>query len=141
AKFFCDGVTVLREHFRCMPEIIEFSNRHFYAPDGKGLYPLKQYSENRLKPLVAEFCPNGYTEGNGARIINEPEANHIAETIGKLIEDENYNEKTIGVITLQGNKQASLIENLILKKIGEKEFHKHKIVCGNSSSFQGDERD
>lgn len=141
AKFFCDGVTVLREHFRCMPEIIEFSNRHFYAPDGKGLYPLKQYSEKRLEPLVAEFCPNGYTEGRGARIINEPEANHIAETIGKLVEDENYNGKTIGVITLQGNQQASVIENLLLKRIGEKEFHKRKIVCGNSSSFQGDERD
>lgn len=141
AKFFCDGVTVLREHFRCMPEIIEFSNRHFYAPDGKGLYPLKQYSENRLEPLVTVFCSNGYTEGRGARIINEPEANHIAETIGKLVEDENYNGKTIGVITLQGNQQASVIENLLLKKIGENEFHKRKIVCGNSSSFQGDERD
>ncbi len=141
AKFFCDGVTVLREHFRCMPEIIEFSNRHFYAPDGKGLYPLKQYSENRLEPLETIFCSNGYTEGRGARIINEPEANHIAETIGKLVEDENYNGKTIGVITLQGNQQASVIENLLLKRIGEKEFHKRKIVCGNSSSFQGDERD
>jgi very-short-patch-repair endonuclease/DNA polymerase III delta prime subunit len=141
AKFFCDGVTVLREHFRCMPEIIEFSNRHFYAPDGKGLYPLKQYSENRLEPLATVFCSNGYTEGRGARIINEPEANHIAETIEKLVEDENYNGKTIGVITLQGNQQASLIENLLLKSIGEKEFHKRKIVCGNSSSFQGDERD
>jgi very-short-patch-repair endonuclease len=141
AKFFCDGVTVLREHFRCMPEIIEFSNRHFYAPDGKGLYPLKQYSENRLEPLAIVFCSNGYTEGRGARIINEPEANHIAETIEKLVEDENYNGKTIGVITLQGNQQASLIEKLLLKRIGEKEFHKRKIVCGNSSSFQGDERD
>ncbi|MEP1260604.1 AAA domain-containing protein, partial [Algoriphagus sp.] len=100
----CDRLTggkriVLQEHFRCMPEIIEFSNRNFYAPDGKGLYPLKQYSENRLEPLMAEFCPNGYTEGSGARIINEPEANHIAETIGKLVEDENYNGKSIGVIT------------------------------------------
>lgn len=141
AKFFCNGVTVLREHFRCMPEIIEFSNRHFYAPDGKGLYPLKQYSENRLEPLVTVFCSNGYTEGVGARIINEPEANKIAETISTLVEDERYNGKTIGVITLQGNQQASIIENLLLKKIGEKEFHKRKIVCGNSSSFQGDERD
>lgn len=141
AKFFCDGVTVLREHFRCMPEIIEFSNRYFYAPDRKGLYPLKQYSENRLEPLATVFCSNGYTEGRGARIINEPEANHIAEKIEKLVEDENYNGKTIGVITLQGNQQASVIENLLLKRIGEKEFHKRKIVCGNSSSFQGDERD
>jgi very-short-patch-repair endonuclease len=141
AKFFCEGVTVLREHFRCMPEIIEFSNRNFYAPDGKGLYPLKQYSENRLEPLASVFCTNGYTEGVGARIINEPEANKIAETIGNLIEDKRYNGKTFGIITLQGNQQANQIENILLKRIGEKEFHKRKIVCGNSSSFQGDERD
>jgi transcription elongation GreA/GreB family factor/very-short-patch-repair endonuclease len=141
AKFFCDGVTVLREHFRCMPEIIEFSNRHFYAPDGKGLYPLKQYSEKRLEPLVTVFCQNGFTEGRYSAIINEPEANEIAETIGRLIHDNRYVGKTFGVITLQGSQQSNLIENLLLKKIGEKEFHKRKIVCGNSASFQGDERD
>ncbi len=141
AKIFCNGVTVLREHFRCMPEIIEFSNRHFYAPDGKGLYPLKQYSEDRLEPLVSIFCSNGYTEGTGARIINKPEANNIAEKIGKLVEDKRYNGKSIGIITLQGNQQANVIESLLLKKIGEEEFNKRNIICGNSSSFQGDERD
>lgn len=141
AKLFCNGVTVLREHFRCMPEIIEFSNRNFYAPDGKGLYPLKQYSEKRLEPLVSVFCQNGYIEGRYSAIINEPEANEIAETIRKLTEDDRYVGKTFGVITLQGSQQSNLIENLLLKKIGEKEFHKRKIVCGNSASFQGDERD
>lgn len=141
AKFFCDGVTVLREHFRCMPEIIEFSNRNFYAPDGKGLYPLKQYSEKRLEPLVSIFCQNGYTEGRPSKIVNEPEANKIVDTVGKLIKDDKYVGKTFGVITLQGKQQANLIENLLLKKIGEKEFYKRKIVCGNSVSFQGDERD
>lgn len=141
ANFFCDGVTVLREHFRCMPEIIEFSNRYFYAPDGKGLYPLKQYSENRLSPLKTIFCSNGYTEGKGSRIINEPEAQEIANTVQKIVEDKHYDNKTIGVITLQGNQQSSLIENLLLKAIGEQEFHRRKIVCGNSASFQGDERD
>jgi len=141
AKFFCDGVIVLREHFRCMPEIIEFSNKYFYAPDGKGLYPLKQYSENRLEPLVPVFCPNGFTVGVGSQIINEPEANQIVENIGRLILDVRYNNKSIGIITLQGNQQSSLIESLLLKRIGEKEFHKRKIVCGNSASFQGDERD
>jgi len=141
AKLFCDGMIVLREHFRCMPEIIEFSNRYFYAPEGKELYPLKQYSENRLEPLKTVFCKKGFVEGKGENIINRPEAESIVETIGKLVVDERYNEKTIGIITLQGSKQADMIEDLLLKSIGEKEFHKRKIVCGNSSSFQGDERD
>ena len=141
AKVFCDGMTVLQEHFRCMPEIIEFCNKHFYAPSGKGLYPLKQYSENRLEPLESVFCADGYVEGKYAYIINEPEANAIAETIAKLIKDEKYDGKTFGVITLQGNQQSNQIENLLLKKIGEQEYFKRKILCGNSASFQGDERD
>ena len=64
-----------------MPEIIEFSNKNFYAPDGKALYPLKQYSEDRLVPLQTVYCQKGYTVGIGASIINEPEANEIVEVI------------------------------------------------------------
>ncbi|HPS57653.1 MAG TPA: AAA domain-containing protein [Spirochaetota bacterium] len=141
ARRFCNGRTVLREHFRCMPEIIEFSNKYFYEPEGNSLYPLKQYSENRLKPIETVFCTNGYTDGIGSNIINEPEADRITETIAKLIIDKRYEDKTFGVITLQGNQQSNLIENLLIKRIGEKEFFKRKIICGISASFQGDERD
>lgn len=150
ARRFCDGLTVLREHFRCMPEIIEFSNKHFYAPDNIGLYPLKQYSENRLEPLKSIFCQNGYIDGSGSGIINKPEAQKIVEVISSLITNDEYfyfdkhgkkKPKTMGVIVLQGNQQAALIENLLLKTIGEQEYHNRKIICGNSASFQGDERD
>ena len=141
ARRFCDGITVLREHFRCMPEIIEFSNKHFYARDNIGLYPLKQYSENRLEPLQSVFCHNGYVDGSGSRIINQPEAQAIVDKIAEIIKDEKYKGKSIGVIALQGNLQASIIESLLMKNIGELEFHKRKIICGNSASFQGDERD
>jgi superfamily I DNA and/or RNA helicase/very-short-patch-repair endonuclease len=141
ANRFCDGMIVLREHFRCMPEIIEFSNKHFYLPDGTGLYPLKQYSEKRLDPIKTVFCDSGFTEGRFSKIINRPEAEKMVETIAKLVGDEKYEDKTFGVIVLQGNQQAALIENLLLKAIGETKYHNRKIVCGNSASFQGDERD
>lgn len=141
ARRFCNGVTVLREHFRCMPEIIEFCNKLFYAPDGKGLYPLKQYSEKRLEPLKHEYCQSGYVDGTYQNITNRVEAEALANKIVELVNDENYKGKTFGVIGLQGTKQASIIESLIIKKIGEVEFKKRKIVCGTSASFQGDERD
>lgn len=141
AKRFCEGVTVLREHFRCMPEIIEFSNKLFYAPDGKGLYPLKQYSENRLEPLINIFCQNGTTEGSGPSIRNKNEAIAIVNKISELVKDPKYKNKSFGVICLQGNSQSSLIETLLIKEIGESEYSKRKIICGNSASFQGDERD
>ncbi len=140
-KRFCDGITVLREHFRCMPEIIEFSNKYFYQPDGKGLYPLRQYSENRLEPLKNIFCDDGFVENKGQNIINPAEADRIAFTISELIKSDYYKDKTFGVISLQGNSQGALIESILLKTIGELEYYNRKIICGNSASFQGDERD
>lgn len=141
AKIISNGMTVLREHFRCMPEIIEFCNKHFYSPDGKGLYPLKQYSEKRLEPLKTEYCQSGFVDGTYQNITNKVEAEGIANKIAELVNDENYKGKSFGVIALQGNKQATIIDNLILKKIGEVEYKNRNIVCGNSASFQGDERD
>jgi very-short-patch-repair endonuclease len=141
AKRFCKGMTVLREHFRCMPEIIEFCNKYFYAPEGNKLYPLKQYSENRLNPLRTIYCQNGYVEGTYQNITNKVEAEAIANKMFELINNDNYRGKTFGVINLQGNKQGQLIENHVIKRIGEIEYKKRKIVCGTSANFQGDERD
>jgi hypothetical protein len=39
----------LREHFRCMPEIIQFSNNLSYSTEP--LIPLRQYGAERLQPL------------------------------------------------------------------------------------------
>ena len=142
ASIFCDGLIVLREHFRCMPEIIEFSNKHFYAPENKGLYPLKQFSENRLDPLINIYCPDGYSNGKGSNITNPVEADLIAEKIKEIVADPKYANKTIGVISLQGNSQSQLIEHKTLNLINDEiEFRNRKIICGNSASFQGDERD
>lgn len=141
AKRFCNGMTVLREHFRCMPEIIEFCNKHFYAPDGKGLYPLKQYSENRIEPLKTYYCKDGYIDGSYQNITNRIEAEAIANKMAELITNETYKGKSFGVIGLQGNKQSAIIENAIIKKIGDVQYKQRNIVCGTSASFQGDERD
>jgi hypothetical protein len=40
----------LREHFRCMPEIIAFSNRLCYQD--QPLIPLRQFGNDRLKPVL-----------------------------------------------------------------------------------------
>jgi hypothetical protein len=140
---------VLKEHFRCMPEIIEFSNKNFYEPQNYPLYPLRQYSHDRLEPLRAVPCQEGYVEGSGQRIRNEVEAKKIAEEIAKICKDERYYKEvdgkkmpmSIGIISLQGNVQAQVIENKLMDKIGSDEIKRRNIICGNSASFQGDERD
>ncbi len=129
----------LREHFRCMPEIISFSNQLWYSDTP--LIPLRQYGTNRLPPLEHVFVDGGYREGSGNYVINRPEAEAIVKRISNICCDNKYKDKTIGVIVLQGEGQARLIETMLVDKIGAEEIQKRKIVCGNPYSFQGDERD
>jgi hypothetical protein len=72
---------VLREHFRCMPEIIQFSNDLCYASNGTPLDPLRAYPANRLKPLVVRHVKNGYRTGGTESAANEPEADAVVAQI------------------------------------------------------------
>ena len=131
----------LREHFRCMPEIIRFSNDLCYS--GTPLIPLRQYGPDRLPPLQRVFVDGGYREGSGGRVINRPEADAIVDKIVKLCNDctGRYKRKSMGVVVLQGQEQARLIETQLLERLGAKEIEQRRLVCGNPYSFQGDERD
>ena len=135
---FGKNCIALREHFRCMPEIIQFSNDTWY---NSTLIPLRQYPPRRLDPIVSVYVPNGYREGKGARAINKNEAQVLVEKVIQCCSDVQYENKTMGVIALQGDAQASLIEEMLLKNLGANEMENRRLICGNSYSFQGDERD
>jgi len=130
---------VLREHFRCMPEIIRFSNDLCYSDTP--LIPLRQYGRERLTPVERVFVEGGYREGSGNRVVNRPEAEAVAEKIVELCQDPRYSDKTMGVVVLQGDAQASLIEHQLLEQLGAEEMEKRRLICGNPYTFQGDERD
>ena len=129
----------LREHFRCVPEIIRFSNDLCYrdAP----LIPLRQAPPERLPPLRSLFVAKGACEGNGQRIQNRAEAEALVETIVKLVDDDAFEGKTIGVIALQGHAQAQLIETLVAQKLDPKVIEERRLRCGEPATFQGDQRD
>ncbi|MBI4383412.1 MAG: GreA/GreB family elongation factor [Nitrospinae bacterium] len=129
----------LREHFRCMPEIIRFSNKLCYRDTP--LIPLRQYGTDRLPPLKRVFLENGYRQGSNNKVVNRPEADAIASKIAEICSDPKYIGKTMGVVVLQGDAQAGLIEDALLKQLGAEEMEKRRLVCGNPYSFQGDERD
>jgi very-short-patch-repair endonuclease len=129
----------LREHFRCMPEIIRFSNDLCYSDTP--LIPLRQYGLDRLPPLQHVFVEGGYREGSNNRAINRPEAQAIVEKIVELCSDDRYAAKTMGVVALQGDAQAGLIEGLLLERLSAEEMERRRLICGNPYSFQGDERD
>lgn len=129
----------LREHFRCVPEIIRFSNDLCYrdAP----LIPLRQAPPERLRPLCLRFVAEGACEGDGQRIRNRAEADALVETITKLVDDEAYEGKTMGVIALQGHAQAQLIETLLAQRLDPRLIEERRLRCGEPTTFQGDQRD
>src|SRR6201982_2757412 len=49
--------------------------------------------------------------------------------------------RTIGVISLVGAEQAEHIRSLLSEKIGEEIMQRHSMLCGDSATFQGTERD
>ena len=128
----------LREHFRCMPEIIRFSNELCYADTP--LIPLRQYGPDRLPPTKHFFVSGGYREGEGNRVINRPEAEAIVDKIEEMCADPKYNGKTMGVVILQGEAQGALIEKMLLDRIGATVMEERRLICGNPYTFQGDER-
>jgi superfamily I DNA and/or RNA helicase len=132
---------MLREHFRCVPEIIQFSNDLCYASNGTPLDPLRTYPADRLKPLVVRRVPDGYRTGEEGQARNPPEADAIVEQIAKCIADPQYANATMGVISLQGERQARLIEKKLLERVDPADIEERRLVCGNAYAFQGDERD
>jgi very-short-patch-repair endonuclease len=140
AKIRFGQSVVLREHFRCMPEIIRFSNDLCYASNGTALDPLRAYPAGRLKPLVVRRVADGHRSG-GENATNEPEANAILAQILACIGDPRYAGRTMGVISLEGEAQAKLIEHKLLQALEPEIFEQRRLMCGDAYAFQGDERD
>ncbi|HVT28523.1 MAG TPA: AAA domain-containing protein, partial [Lacipirellulaceae bacterium] len=142
---FPDKFVMLKEHFRCVEPIIRFSMQFYNEP----LIPLRIPTANeRLDPpLIDIYVPDGQrTKG---KKINPREADIIVDEIENLINDPSYSHthgpherpRTIGVISLIGGEQARYIQQRIIERIGEPKFIEHRILCGDSATMQGNERD
>jgi very-short-patch-repair endonuclease len=135
------GTTCLVEHFRCVPEIIQFSNMISY--DWR-IKPLRDASRVRLVPhTVALRVPGSSRDGK----INRLEAQTVASLIAAAIEQPEYKKNgggqplSFGVVSLVGDEQAIEIDNLLRARISPDRYELHRLLCGNAAQFQGDERD
>jgi very-short-patch-repair endonuclease len=126
---------ILREHFRCVEPIISFSS-HFYP---KPLIPLRlpTASERLNPPLIDLYVPHG----RRVREVNEAEVDVIVTEIRKMVADPAFEGRSIGVISLIGNAQANRIYTRLITELGAEVIEKHRIMCGNAATFQGQERD
>jgi very-short-patch-repair endonuclease len=137
-----DAVVRLREHFRCMPEIINWSSSQFYGEEGlPGLVPLRERKASDLDPLKVEFVDDAYTEGRTQTKRNPVEAKRIVAQLVECLDDPRYADKTFGVIVLQGQGQVKLLDTEIMAATTPEQREDHKIRVGTPPNFQGDERD
>lgn len=130
----------LREHFRCVPEIIGFSNAHVY--EGR-IVPLRlpQRAE-RLTPAVQSvFVEDGNVAETTKDKFNVPEAKALVDHLKQLIDDPRYAKRTFGVISLLGKAQTDQIERMATDLIGIDKLIEHNVRFGDAYTFQGDERD
>lgn len=129
---------VLKEHFRCAPDIIGFSNDLCYSGE---IIPLRcpEKTDTFTPTVCAIKVEDGFKDSN--KNVNEKEAEALVDKIVQCCSDSQYAGMTMGVISLLGEAQSDLIENMLKEKLGIEEMINRKIICGDAYSFQGDERD
>ena len=130
---------LLTEHFRCVPQIIEFSSRHYY--DGK-IQPLRA-DRSLASPVRAVFVGDGVRQALAPfGDVNLAEAAALVTQVADLVADPAYRGKSIGVISLLSTSgQASYLLSALREAIGEDEMEARRLRVGDAYTFQGDERD
>ncbi|WP_078492309.1 AAA domain-containing protein [Streptomyces yerevanensis] len=132
------GTLMLKEHFRCMPEIISFSNELCY--NGR-LQPLRQYGAERLPPVRTVYVEDGEAIGSNTRLANTAEAEALVDAIVRCCADPAYEGKTMGVISLRASKgHLAELENLLAERLDYEQREERRIRVGDAEDFQGDER-
>lgn len=129
------GSICLREHFRCVPEIIQFSNGLSY--DWK-IKPLRDGTHSNLQPaVISHYVHRGLSDSK----VNRAEALVTASLVVAALEQPEYESQTFGIISLVGEEQAEKIGSILREKLSPAEMEKRRINFGNAAQFQGDERD
>lgn len=133
---FASSSVMLREHFRSVAPIIEYSKREFYKHE---LRPLRmpRRSERLDPPLIDVYVEGGVKRAD----LNLAEAQFIVDEIKAIVADPALKGRSIGVVSLIGSKQALHIMQRVSEELGEEVLTEYQITCGDARTFQGKERD
>jgi very-short-patch-repair endonuclease len=137
ARVFAAQQVMLREHFRCVPPIIAYSNRVFYKG---GIQPIRipRASERIDPPLVDMYVPSGIRDRHDC---NGDEAQAIAQEIEALLANEKFANRSLGVVSMLGMEQAKHIDSVVRQRCDAAELMRRRFECGDARTFQGSERD
>ena len=124
----------LQGHYRSKkPELIDFSNNHFY--DGRlRMLPDKEMINNDSKAI--EYVK---VEGIWENQTNLVEAQVVVDMVVELTK--NYPEKDLGIVTFNAKQQDLILDLLDIKAIEEGFVVPASLIVKNIENIQGDEKD
>lgn len=132
-----ENLHFLDEHYRSVPDIIQFSNTKFYDEKLKIMSTISIHDKS---PGIHWIQCNGTKNKSG---VNEAEINKILEDIQQLIKDEtdlpSKASTSIGILS-PFRDQVNYLKNK-LETFDLSTLKKHKILVGSPFDFQGEERD
>ncbi|MEL6654527.1 MAG: hypothetical protein AAFQ87_27380, partial [Bacteroidota bacterium] len=135
------NIVSLREHFRCRPEIIQYSNKHMY---NEQMVPLKTATHDLFgTPVEAHYVEDDPTDRSKPGLVRA-----AVELIEGVVEDHKAGHlpylPSIGLLCMETSNE-DFRENLIRalsRAEGIKGYEDAlNLLVGTSREFQGDERD
>jgi very-short-patch-repair endonuclease len=84
------------------------------------------------------FVPSGTRDSHDC---NRDEAQAIAQEIEALLSNEQFGNRSIGVVSLLGMEQAKHIDSVVRERCDAAELLRRRFECGDARTFQGSERD
>ncbi|MEM9981199.1 MAG: DEAD/DEAH box helicase, partial [Bacteroidota bacterium] len=131
-------IHLLNEHFRSLPDIIQFSNQYFY---NNALHIMTQNLHNQAKKGLVLVQQSGERDKKGH---NPSEAQFIIDRIKAIIQQETSLTQqvchSIGVLS-PFRDQVDYLSKTIKAQFSLEQITKHQIEVGTAYSFQGNERD
>lgn len=133
-----EQVAFLDEHFRSMPQIIDFSNREFYA----GALKIMTARPETLRARAVEIR---HVAGNRAKNgVNRAEADALIEELQQRFDAQQSLDgplcHSIGVLS-PFRDQVDYLSKAIVERVELETIEKHNLLIGTAYSFQGEERD
>ncbi len=135
------NIVTLREHFRCRPELIGFSNKYVYDQQ---IVPLRTATDNRYgAPLEAHHVDDDPADKRRPQLVRQ-----AVQLIADLIEDYEHQQldelPSIGILTLDAAHEEHreyMIRELSRHPKVKEYAEELNLLVGTSREFQGDERD
>ncbi|MDC7222422.1 MAG: AAA domain-containing protein [Spirochaetales bacterium] len=132
-----EAIVTLDEHYRSKPEIIQFSNKHFYDSRLR----IMTGKPSHLKDKAVELVP---VEGRRENKVNREEAHRVLEKLKSLVREQSTipqeHKLSLGVLSFFRD-QAEYLQNRILEDFSLDEITGHRLRAGTPYAFQGEEKD